>query len=123
MSDIDDKIREALKSEDESESLFEEKGMLAEVVAPFRGKRRWVNFLGLTYGVIANAILVWAAIRFFSTDVVNDRLIWLAVGGLATLFVAFIKVYFWMEMHSNRVLREVKRVELLVLSRTERNDD
>ena len=33
------------------------------------------------------------------------------------IFISFMKVWFWLEMHSNRVLREVKRVELLLLSK------
>lgn len=32
-------------------------------------------------------------------------------------FVMFIKVWFWLEMQTNRVLREVKRVELLIAAR------
>jgi hypothetical protein len=39
-------------------------------------------------------------------------------GGLTLLLaVMFIKVWFWMEMQSNRILRELKRVELLLVSR------
>lgn len=122
MNDIDEKIREALKSNKESEELFEEKGMLAEVVAPFRGKRRWVNWLGIAYGLVANVLFFWAAYRLYMAEAAADKLNWALLAGVAVLFVAFSKVYFWMEMHTNRVLREVKRVELLVLSRTERND-
>ena len=41
-------------------------------------------------------------------------------GGLTLLLmlaVMFIKVWFWMEMQSNRIMRELKRVELLLVSR------
>ena len=34
------------------------------------------------------------------------------------LVISIMKIWFWREMHTNRVLRELKRVELLVLSRT-----
>jgi hypothetical protein len=36
---------------------------------------------------------------------------------MSFLMVSFLKVWFWLEMQSNRLLREVKRVELLLLTR------
>lgn len=123
MKDIDDRIREALKAEKGDESVLKERSMLAEVLTPFRGKRRWVNWLGIFYGLVANVVFVWAVVRFYGTEAASERLHWLLIGGVALLFVTFSKVYFWMEMHTNRVLREVKRVELLVLSKQERKEE
>jgi uncharacterized Rmd1/YagE family protein len=41
-------------------------------------------------------------------------------GGVALAFFfvfGVLKIWFWLEIHTNRVLREVKRVELLLLSK------
>lgn len=115
MNNIDKKIREALGDSPESEELFVEQNLIAEVVAPFRGKRKWVNAVGLFYGLVGMGLMLWAGYHFYVAELVREQLLW---GGLAlfgVLFVSFLKIYFWMEMHTNRILREVKRVELLLL--------
>lgn len=33
------------------------------------------------------------------------------------LFVASIKIWFWLELHTNRILCEVKRIELVLVTR------
>lgn len=121
MSGIDEKIREALKASRDSDELFEDKGVIAEVVAPFRGKRRWVNWVGIFYGLIANVVFVWAVVRIYLSDDAGEKVNWLLVGIVALMFVVFSKLYFWLEMHTNRVLQEVKRVELLLLQEREAN--
>ncbi|MDQ8203737.1 DUF6768 family protein [Pelagicoccus sp. SDUM812003] len=123
MSEIDDRIREALRSSESDDELLKERSMFSEVVTPFRGKRRWVNWLGLLYGSIANVAFFYSAYQFFTTDDTNEKLNWIVIGGFALMFVAFSKLYFWLEMQSNRVLREVKRVELLIVSGREGSDD
>ncbi|HLP25667.1 MAG TPA: DUF6768 family protein, partial [Acidobacteriota bacterium] len=50
--------------------------------------------------------------RFYWAEALAEQLRW---GGLALvlfLIVLFAKVWFWLEMKTNRVLREVKRLEL-----------
>ena len=115
MSDLDDKIREALADTAEREELFVEKSLMAEAVAPFRGKRRWVNVVGLCYGVAGFGIAIWGGYRFYYAEDTRAQILWAGVCMLGVLLNAFLKVFFWMEMHSNRILREVKRVELLMV--------
>ncbi len=115
MNDIDNKIKEALKGSNECDELFEERNIMMEAMTPFRGRRKWINTLGLLYGIFGLALAIWAGFKFFHTDVVRDQMIWGGLGFLGILFTSFLKVWFWMEMHTNRVLREVKRVELLIL--------
>ncbi|MEZ5960449.1 MAG: DUF6768 family protein [Hyphomonadaceae bacterium] len=45
------------------------------------------------------------------TDV-RETVIWTAGALWAAIAVAMLKMYFWMEMNKNVVLREVKRLEL-----------
>lgn len=115
MNDIDNKIRKALKDSDNSDELFEERNIMMEAMTPFRGRRRWVNTLGLAYGILGLVLAIWAGFKFYNADVVGDQIQWGGLCLLGILFTSFLKVWFWMEMHTNRVLREVKRVELLIL--------
>ncbi|MBK1878812.1 DUF6768 family protein [Pelagicoccus mobilis] len=122
MSDLDDKIREALADSGQKEELFKEQSLMAEAVAPFKGKRRWVNVVGLFYGVLGFAIAVWGGYKCFYAEDTRVQVIWLGVFFVGILLNAFLKVFFWMEMHTNRVLREVKRVELLLVERKKDED-
>ncbi len=118
MSNLDDKIRAALRANDDAEELMKEPRLLAEVIAPFRGRNRWINALGLVYGILGLALLAWSIFAFLEAETTRSQLIWCGVGVFALMFVSFMKVFFWMEMHTKRVLREVKRVELLIVSTT-----
>jgi hypothetical protein len=121
MNAWDEKIQTALADTREGEELFVEQGLMAEAVAPFRGKRRWVNVVGLCYGFAGFAIALWGGVRFFEAEDTRAQILWAVVCLIGILLNAFLKVFFWMEMHTNRVLREVKRVELLLVKeRSER---
>lgn len=37
----------------------------------------------------------------------------------ASFVIGIIKIWFWLEMHSNRALRDVKRVELLLITHSQ----
>lgn len=68
-------------------------------------------------GAAATALAIWAAIEFIDSETVRDQLRWGGLCLLGMLMSSFIEVYFWMEMRTNRILREAKRVELLFLQR------
>ncbi|MDQ8186607.1 DUF6768 family protein [Pelagicoccus sp. SDUM812002] len=115
MSDIDEKIRAALRDGFDGEELLEDQSMVAEVLSPFRGRHRWTMLMGFVFGAAGTGLAIWACFKFAAADVVKDQLIWAGVCVLGVLINSMIKIYFWMEMHSNRILREIKRVELLLV--------
>ena len=117
MNDLDRKIQAALRRDDAGEALADEPNIAEEVLAAFRGRRRWVSALALVAQFAALAGVVFAAMKFFDAADITAQLRW---GGLTLalfIVVSMIKIWFWLEMQSHRVLREVKRVELLIVSR------
>lgn len=117
MNDLDQKIQAALKETTEGESLAREPNIAEEIITAFRGRNSWTTMLAVVFSIGSMALAVWAGLRFYGADAVREQLLWGGLCLLAVLFVSFLKVWFWMEMHSNRVLRELKRVELLFLQR------
>lgn len=117
MKDLDQKIQAALRREGADE-LTTEPNIAQEVVtAAFRGRHRALMAFTFVYSFVIFIVAVWACVKFYHADSVTAQLRW---GGLALvllLMTMFIKVWFWLEMHSNRVLREVKRLELLLVSK------
>lgn len=117
MNDIDRKIQAALQRESAGESLLAEPNLAEEVIAAFRGRHRLLSTLMFLINIMLFALMVWSAVRFHRAETVPLQLQWGALTFALLLLVSMIKLWFWLEMHSNRVLRELKRVELLLVSR------
>ncbi|MBK8478819.1 MAG: hypothetical protein IPL39_21805 [Opitutaceae bacterium] len=59
-----------------------------------------------------------AGVRFAGAAELTAQLQWGALGFVFLLLMMFLKLWFWLEMHTNRVLRELKCVELLLVARS-----
>ena len=117
MNDLDKKIQAALRGSPGADDLGAEPNIAEELLATFRGRRRWLHGMAFAWTLALFLVAVWAGFEFYGAEAVRDQLRWGGLTLLATLMVAMLKIYFWLELHSNRVLREVKRVELLVATR------
>ena len=119
--DIDQKISQAL-AEDEKLASFgadgyrssDDQSLFREVSEAFRGRQRWLNLLGAVIQLVYLCICVWSAYRFFGAEATREQILF-ATGFLATLGVTIaFKIWFWMVLNRNALLREVKRLELQV---------
>lgn len=119
---IDQRIADALASGGDLEELGHEPNLSEEMIQAFRGRRRWLSRFVFCWSFLLFGLCVVCAIRFFQADTVEAQLRWGAGALLFILAVSFSKIWFWMEMQTNRVLRELKRVELLLVQRLERDD-
>ncbi|HEX2854752.1 MAG TPA: DUF6768 family protein [Opitutaceae bacterium] len=120
MNDLDQKIQAALRRDQPADLLGSEPNLAEEILIAFRGRQRWQSSLLIILNLAIFAALVFAVVRFDGSAEVTAQLRW---GGLALvllLMITMLKIWFWLEMSTNRVLREVKRVELLLLSRPEK---
>ncbi len=111
MNNLDQKIKEALQRE----SSEPEPNLAEEVIHVFRGRHRWMHGVIVAVTLLFLALGGWAGFRFYHADVVREQLLWGGLALVALLMISFMKVWFWLEMHTNRILREVKRVELLLV--------
>jgi hypothetical protein len=63
------------------------------------------------------ALTVWCIVRFAGAADVDERLLW-GLGALMGIHaVSMLKLWFFMEMNRNSVLREIKRLEIALLER------
>ena len=118
MSDLNDKIREALRNDDDEAlaQLAEEPDLFDQVLETFRGRNRALIFLAIAFGVVFMALSVFCLVRFFQTDAdaVKPMIAW-ALGFMFCMLAVFgMKVWYWMELQKNAITREVKRLELQV---------
>lgn len=120
MNDLDRQIEEALDAEDRQiYKQLGEQNVFAQALSVYQGKFQGIAVMASLAMFAMFGGAVFAGWNFFqtSTDVeASSRMIEaLAWGGLTWFFmtaVGFMKIWFWMRMESNRVLREIKRVEL-----------
>lgn len=117
-NDLDQKIQAALRSESSPDTVIAEPNNVAEeFIIAFRNRQRWFTALLLLANIGTFIGLLFAGMKFYNAPDVMLALRW---GGVALAFFfvfVVLKVWFWLEIHTNRVLREVKRVELLLLSK------
>jgi hypothetical protein len=115
-TNIDDKIREALRKED-AELLEHYRGeapLHEMIIETFRGRRVWMTFLALVYMFVFFGLALFALYGFFHAEGTRTLIAW-ACGFLwSSLAVAMLKIWFWMEIQRNSVVREIKRLELQI---------
>jgi hypothetical protein len=118
MDEFERKIAQALRA-DEAEQ-FERLGAEAlpwEALAQtLRGRNRWLNLLCGVWILIFLAGAVWCAVRFFRSETSEGMLAWGFAAMLLSMMVAFLKLWYWLEIQRHSIIREVKRVELQIAS-------
>jgi hypothetical protein len=117
MEDIDKLIKDTLTEEEakfydelEEQNLFQMLGGL------FRGKNSWLAFIMNIINALVFGLLIYCIIQTFDVVNTNDLILW--VGGVLLCFLtmSMLKIYMWLQMHKNALVREIKRLELQVSS-------
>lgn len=121
MRELDELIRETLSTEDAQWfNEWDEQTLTEKVVESFRGKSRWLVMLAYWSVVLFMAVMVLALVRLFTTDSIREMIIWATTFMFCCLATTMFKVWYWMELNRNTVLREIKRVELQLARVTNR---
>ena len=119
MSELDKAIHQSLSQEDQDflASLDEEPKISDQAMGLFKGRFRIMNWLTTILFYIILIIGIFALIRFLKVSPdIEGMLKW---GGLTAFCVGaifFIRLWLGMHMQTNRVLRELKKLELQIAS-------
>lgn len=115
MADLDRMIEDALDDEDRALlEQFGEQGIFEQTFGVFKGKTAWMTILLSIVMVALFAAGVYCVFRFLTTPDLAAMLRWGAAAWVVLTGLIFVKLWFWMQMQTNQVLREVKRVELQI---------
>lgn len=113
MSKLDQMIEEALDTEDRALfANYGEEGLFSQIGGLFTGRLGWVNALTAVAQIALFAGALYAASRFVTVDHLAAMIRWGALAGFLMMAVAVIKLLQWEQIQANRIIREVKRVEL-----------
>lgn len=112
--DLDRLILETLDADDRAVlgELAEEPGYFAQAFGLFRGKLAWVMWIAYVVNIIGAGLAIFAAWKMFQTTDPVMTVRW-GVGVVVAVSVGlFMKNGLGLQMQHNRILRELKRVEL-----------
>jgi hypothetical protein len=114
MSETDRLIDAALLEEERAllAAIGEDKGFVGQALGLFGGPDSWVNWVLMIAQAAAFLAALWAGWRFFAATDVLTALHWGV--SAATLLIVALQIKFAMVpvMQANRVIREIKRLEL-----------
>ena len=116
MTNIDAKIKRALEATDVdlADEFDGDQSMMEMVFDVFRGTQKWLTFLAIFWGFVFMAASVFGIIQLFKTQEPREHILWALGVVFCVAGVSMMKIWFWMQMNRNSILREIKRVELQV---------
>lgn len=116
MSKLDDAISQALTEEDKDflAQFEKEPNSLAQMAGVFSGPLAWMYVAFVGAAVILAPIGLYCAYQFFTTTELRPLFYW-GFGVTAILIIlSVVRLVFFMQINTNRVLRELKRMELQI---------
>jgi len=114
MRDVDNLIEEALDREEREilGQIGEEPGFFGMAFGLFSGRLGWVNILLMVVQGLAFVAGAYAAWMFFEAGDPVSQLRWGLPSAVLLILATMIKMAMWPEVHANRLMRELKRIEL-----------
>lgn len=117
LENIDKLIKESLTQE---EAAFydglDEQNPFEMMEGLFHGRNRWFMILMNVVLLIFFGLFIYSLIQFLNAEATNDLILWASASFASMTVVGFLKLYAWMQMDKNAILRELKRLELQVSS-------
>jgi len=117
MEDIDQLIKETLTQEEAKfYNELEEQNVFEMLIGLFEGKNKWIMYLMNFMTLVFFGLFIYCMIQFFNAEATKELIKW-SVGSLVFLFgVTMLKIFAWMQMDKNALMRELKRLELQISS-------
>jgi len=116
MRNVEQLIDEALDAEEREllRSIGEEPGYFTQIGSLFGGKTGWMNAVLMAAQSVLFVAGVWAAFGFFNAGDALSALRWGLPAVVLLLGSLVMKLAMWPVVHTNRVMRELKRIELQI---------
>jgi len=117
MTSIDDKIKQALS--DEYKELINENDKIdanpfKQMSAGFKGKMGWMYIGVIIFGAIFTAMSIYSIYSFYHETEIKSLIGWGVTIIVTVLLTQITKMWYWSELGRNRVIREIKLLELQV---------
>ena len=113
---LDDLIEEALDKEEVEilSRIGEEPGFFGMAFGLFSGRLGWVNILLMVVQGVTFLAGAYAAWMFFEAGDAVSQLRWGLPSAVLLILSTMIKMAMWPNIHADRLMRELKRIELQI---------
>ncbi|MEP3836142.1 MAG: DUF6768 family protein [Algibacter sp.] len=114
---IDALIKEKLTEEEAKfyEDL-DEQNVIEMIFGLFQGKNKWLLILMNVVTVIFFGFFIYCIVQFFIVETTKE-LLKFGLGSIVFLLgISMLKIFAWMQMDKNAIIRQIKRLELQVSS-------
>ncbi|MBT8183776.1 MAG: hypothetical protein KJN76_02965 [Eudoraea sp.] len=110
---IDELIKETL-SEEEAKFYdeLEEQNIFGKMGEVYKGKFGWLAVIMNIITFIAFVLFIYCIIQFLNTQETNELIKWASAAFLCAIIMGMLKLFVWLQMDKNDILRELKRLEL-----------
>ncbi|MBW1296797.1 DUF6768 family protein [Aquimarina litoralis] len=117
MEEIDKLIKETLtKEEAKFYDELDEQTMFEMIGGMYKTKNRWIIIMMNIVNVIAFGLFIYCVVKFLGAESTNDLIKWSAAGFLCIMMTSMLKIFSWLQIDKNALIREIKRLELQVSS-------
>jgi hypothetical protein len=113
--EIDEIIKDSLtKEEAKFYDELEEQNLMNQLGGLFKTKMSWLIIIMNIVNIVMFVLSIYCVIQFLDTTVTNELIKWASAFFLSWSFMAMIKLFVWMQLDKNALLREMKRLELQI---------
>jgi hypothetical protein len=116
MNEFDREVKNALSKEDEAflAGLQEEPPALKQIAGVFSGPLGRLHAVFFVAAVLFGIGAVYACWRFAVSDSLRPLAYWGSATAFCVVALSVVRVVLFVQLQTNRVLRELKRIELQV---------
>jgi len=118
MSELDDQIRQALSDDEQRQiaELEEEVGLFGMLAMALKGKQAWITWYMWILGFVVFFLGLYCFSQFLNSDEIQTSLAWLLGIHVCLSITMIIKVIGFTQMQKLELMREIKRLELRLIS-------
>ncbi|MBL4729291.1 MAG: hypothetical protein JKY40_08245 [Gammaproteobacteria bacterium] len=123
MSNIDEKIRNALAAEDQKaiDEIDDSAGIFELIGLTFKGKQAWISYYMYFLGIVVSALFVYFVIQYLGTSDIKSSLNWALLILGCGFIITMIKILGWQQIQKAELMREIKRLEMRIMLISEQN--
>ena len=109
---IDKLIREALTEEEAAfYDELEEQDLFGKLGSVYHGKLGWLALIMTIVQILIFIVFIWCLVQFLNAESTENLIKWGAAGFVSLLSVTLMKLFIWMQINKNDILRELKKLE------------
>ena len=120
MTDIDDRIRQALTAEDRAlmETLGDEQTVFNLIGKSFQGRMKMLMVVAWVAMFAMFVFAVWSVIQFLGATEIGTKINWGVAFIVSTQFLGGMKMWYFLELNKLASARDIRRLELRMMQKS-----